>query len=97
MVLLKQFPNGQSGLSTAQTSAKTNSSTDHTAKKPTRKQLWQLRKHIYPLPAESKLTNKPTVVVLQPAELSEQEKSILSKGLSFVPTKNTNETQFFLI
>lgn len=45
------------------------------------------RQHIQQVPYQSPSTNKSTTVVLQPAQLSFAEQSVLSRGLSFVPSK----------
>ena len=58
------------------------------------KQLWRSRKHLHNLSDQSQSADRPTVVAPEPAILSSEEKLILSKGLSFVPTKTVKNEQF---
>ena len=67
--------------------------TGATTSKPNRKQLWRYRKHIEQISNQPQPANKSTVVVLEPAQLTTEEQSILAKGLSFVPTKSCSSTQ----
>ena len=64
-----------------------------TTSKPTRKQLWCYRNHIKQISNQPQPASKSTVVVLEPAQLTTEEQSILAKGLSFVPTKSCSSTQ----
>ena len=84
-----QQTDGSQATSTAVLSGATASSrsTSSTTTKPTRKQLWRHRQHIQQVSDEPKSANKPTVVLIEPAELSIAERFILTKGLSFVPSK----------
>ena len=54
---------------------------------PTRKQLWHYCQYTKQVLNQFESTNQPTAVIIKLAKLSTAEQSILTKGLSFVPTR----------
>ena len=80
-------------LPSTDSSQRTLNPTGATTSKPNRKQLWRYRKHIEQISNQPQPANKSTVVVLELAQLTAEEQSILAKGLSFVPTKSCSPTK----